>query len=204
MDESDIIGHWSQWNAGKRPDGGSPGLLPNERSSDGILKKSISGKREETVFKIGKLGPDIVVIILPPITDVDGCESGREKAFAVNAEGMKHVALAALRCQAKVVYLSTDYVFDGNKREPYLEERSSPSSECLWSFQIEGRAICARLVKDGLMSEPNGSTGDMGIILLPPFCIRRERREFFRLWMTRSGHPPTRSISQRFPCLIRI
>ena len=77
-------------------------------------------EEKETVDKIGELGPD-VIINAAAFTRVDDCESQKEHAFAVNAEGMKHVALAALRCQAKVVYLSTDYIFDGKKREPYLE-----------------------------------------------------------------------------------
>jgi dTDP-4-dehydrorhamnose reductase len=74
----------------------------------------------ETVERIAELRPD-VIINAAAFTQVDNCESQTEQAFAVNAEGMKHVALAALRCQAKVVYLSTDYIFDGKKREPYLE-----------------------------------------------------------------------------------
>ncbi len=50
-------------------------------------------------------------------TDVDGAESDPEGAYAVNAEGARNVAQAA----ARVVYVSTDYVFDGAKREPYVE-----------------------------------------------------------------------------------
>jgi len=45
-----------------------------------------------TVAKIANFAPEIV-INLAAYTDVDGCESNEEKAFAVNAEGMKHVAL---------------------------------------------------------------------------------------------------------------
>jgi dTDP-4-dehydrorhamnose reductase len=73
--------------------------------------------REEkrTVTKIESFRPEIVINVAG-YTDVDGCESNEEKAFAVNAEGMKHVALGALRCRAKVVYLSTDYIFDGKKK----------------------------------------------------------------------------------------
>ena len=77
-------------------------------------------EEKETVEKIAELGPD-VIINAAALTRVDDCEFQKEQAFAVNAEGMKHVALAALKCQAKVVYLSTDYIFDGTKREPYLE-----------------------------------------------------------------------------------
>jgi len=77
-------------------------------------------EEKETVEKIGELRPD-VIINAAAFTRVDDCESQTERAFAVNAEGMKHVASAAWRCQAKVLYLSTDYIFDGKKREPYRE-----------------------------------------------------------------------------------
>jgi len=77
-------------------------------------------KEDESITKIEKLRPEIVIHIAA-YTDVDGCELDKEKAFAVNAEGTKHVVLAASKCDAKIVYLSTDYVFDGEKREPYSE-----------------------------------------------------------------------------------
>jgi len=54
-------------------------------------------------------------------TAVDACESDPDRAFAVNALGTRHVAEAARRVGAHVVYLSTDYVFDGTKATPYLE-----------------------------------------------------------------------------------
>lgn len=54
-------------------------------------------------------------------TDVDGAESDRQAAEAVNAQGARHVAAAAARIGAFVVQVSTDYVFDGSKREPWVE-----------------------------------------------------------------------------------
>ena len=57
------------------------------------------------------------VINCAAYTDVDGAESAPEDAHAVNAEGARNVAEAAER----VLYVSTDYVFDGAKREPYVE-----------------------------------------------------------------------------------
>jgi dTDP-4-dehydrorhamnose reductase len=55
-------------------------------------------------------------------TDVDGAESDREIAAAVNGAGAGHVAAAAAEVGAFVVHVSTDYVFDGSKREPWLED----------------------------------------------------------------------------------
>jgi dTDP-4-dehydrorhamnose reductase len=54
-------------------------------------------------------------------TDVDGAESERARAQAVNADGAGHVAAAAAEVGARIVHVSTDYVFDGAKREPWVE-----------------------------------------------------------------------------------
>jgi len=94
--------------------------FPNDEIFGWDIEEIDIQKEEDTVFKIEELRPHVVIDIAA-YTDVDGCESNEGKAFAVNAEGTKHVALGASRCQAKMVYLSTDYVFDGKKKEPYLE-----------------------------------------------------------------------------------
>jgi dTDP-4-dehydrorhamnose reductase len=59
------------------------------------------------------------VILSAAYTDVDGCESNRELAFAVNFQGAINVAEAARDAGARLLFVSTDYVFDGNKRLPY-------------------------------------------------------------------------------------
>lgn len=62
-----------------------------------------------------------VVIHAAAFTNVDGCESEPEAAYKVNALGTQNIALACQRSGAPMVYISTDYVFDGTKDEPYLE-----------------------------------------------------------------------------------
>jgi dTDP-4-dehydrorhamnose reductase len=76
--------------------------------------------RDEVLAAICAIEPDLV---LHPAawTDVDGCEADPDRAFRVNALGMRHVAEAARIVGAHVVYLSTDYVFDGTSPRPYLE-----------------------------------------------------------------------------------
>jgi dTDP-4-dehydrorhamnose reductase len=54
-------------------------------------------------------------------TDVDGAEAAEQDAFAVNGTGAGNVAAAAAEVGASVVYVSTDYVFDGAKGAPYVE-----------------------------------------------------------------------------------
>jgi dTDP-4-dehydrorhamnose reductase len=64
--------------------------------------------------------PDVVVHA-GAWTAVDACEADPDRAFATNALGTRHVAEAARRYGAHVVYISTDYVFDGTSPRPYVE-----------------------------------------------------------------------------------
>jgi dTDP-4-dehydrorhamnose reductase len=59
------------------------------------------------------------IVLAAAYTDVDGCESNQELAFAVNRDGAANVAGAAGRVGAKLLFLSSDYVFDGTKTSPY-------------------------------------------------------------------------------------
>jgi dTDP-4-dehydrorhamnose reductase len=62
-------------------------------------------------------------------TDVDGAETAEDAAFAVNGTGAGNVAAGAKEVDAPVVYVSTDYVFDGQKGSPYVEsDQPSPQS----------------------------------------------------------------------------
>jgi dTDP-4-dehydrorhamnose reductase len=78
----------------------------------------------QTEKEIRLLRPE-VVINAAAFTDVDGCESQRERAFLVNADGAGHVARGCRSAGVRLIHLSTDYVFDGNSRVPY-SEKSSP------------------------------------------------------------------------------
>jgi dTDP-4-dehydrorhamnose reductase len=59
------------------------------------------------------------ILLSAAYTDVDGCESNRDRAFAVNCEGAVNVALGARETGSRLLFLSSDYVFDGSKRSPY-------------------------------------------------------------------------------------
>lgn len=70
--------------------------------------------------KIGELRPS-VIINAAAYTDVDGCETNREKAFAVNGLAVGYLAQSARQVGAVLMHYSTDYVFDGKKAEGYFE-----------------------------------------------------------------------------------
>jgi dTDP-4-dehydrorhamnose reductase len=70
-----------------------------------------------------------VVINCAAWTDVDGSEESEEEATAINGAGAGNVAAAAAAVGAAVLYVSSDYVFDGAKRAPYVEtDQTAPVS----------------------------------------------------------------------------
>ncbi|MCU1484030.1 MAG: dTDP-4-dehydrorhamnose reductase [Actinomycetia bacterium] len=86
------------------------------------------GDRDAVVGAITSLRPDVVVHAAA-WTAVDACEADPDRANRVNALGTRHVADGARRVGAHVVYLSTDYVFDGSKVGAYDEwDAPAPAS----------------------------------------------------------------------------
>jgi dTDP-4-dehydrorhamnose reductase len=75
---------------------------------------------DKTLSAIKQASPDYL-IHPAAYTDVDGCEKHPETAYRVNAVGAKNVTTACEEIGCPVIYISTDYVFDGTKEEPYLE-----------------------------------------------------------------------------------
>jgi dTDP-4-dehydrorhamnose reductase len=78
-------------------------------------------EKEEVYKKITQLEPQII-IHAAAFTAVDQCETDRRKAFEVNSLGTGYISNAANMVGARVFYISSDYVFDGNKQSPYSEE----------------------------------------------------------------------------------
>ncbi len=77
--------------------------------------------RDQVLRTLVALRPD-TVINCAAFTNVDACETEEEIATRVNGHGPGYLAEAARDCGARLVHVSTDYVFDGKKREPYRED----------------------------------------------------------------------------------
>jgi dTDP-4-dehydrorhamnose reductase len=80
----------------------------------------------ETGRVVEKVSPS-VILHTAAFTDVEACEDQREKAFRINVTGSMSIARASRRARCPLVYISTDYVFDGAKGRPYKEtDRPGP------------------------------------------------------------------------------
>jgi dTDP-4-dehydrorhamnose reductase len=86
------------------------------------------GDRDAVYGAITSLAPD-VVLHAGAYTAVDACETEVDTAYRINALGTRWVADASRRVGAYLCYVSTDYVYDGTKSEPYVEwDRPNPAS----------------------------------------------------------------------------
>ena len=86
---------------------------------EGITILDIS-KVDQVMALVRKEHPD-VIINCAAYTNVDGCEVNTDLAYQANAIGPRNLAIAATEVGAKLVHVSTDYVFDGNASEPLTE-----------------------------------------------------------------------------------
>lgn len=77
-------------------------------------------KVDEVLSFVEKERPD-VIINCAAHTNVNACETQFDLAFLINAIGPRNLSIAASKIGAKMIHVSTDYVFDGSAIEPYTE-----------------------------------------------------------------------------------
>jgi len=115
--------------AGQVPVGGRRCALlgpegPRDELSHEVLATDIGNMRVDDRDAVGHVFEEFrpqLVLHGGAFTAVDLCEAEVDTAYAVNAVGTRHVAEAAGRIGAHVLYVSTDYVFDGTAQRPYRE-----------------------------------------------------------------------------------
>jgi dTDP-4-dehydrorhamnose reductase len=95
-------------------------------------------------------GPQIVVHTAA-YTDVDGCEKNPEVAYRVNVEGARNIAQACRETGAALIFISSDYVFDGEKRIPYTEQDPANPLGVYGKNKLEAEAIVRRLLTEHLI-----------------------------------------------------
>lgn len=113
-------------------------LMTLDLPEDDITDSSMSSR-------IASFAPDLV-LHAAAFTNVDGCEQDPELAYRSNAVGTQYVAQGARRCDASMVYISTNEVFAGTAREPYREwDPLNPDS-----VYARSKAAGEQIVRDAL------------------------------------------------------
>ncbi|MGH9342903.1 MAG: dTDP-4-dehydrorhamnose reductase [Terriglobia bacterium] len=105
--------------------------------------------------------PD-AVIHAAAFTAVDECERQPETAFRVNGEGTKNVATACRELQVPLMYVSTDYVFDGSKAAPYAEDDAPNPLNVYGKSKLEGERSVMDLLERFWIVRVSWLFGPMG------------------------------------------
>jgi dTDP-4-dehydrorhamnose reductase len=108
--------------------------VSQELGEEGLLFNALSSK--DLDITQGQIVRDYVPDLSPKViincaawTDVDGAETNELEAFRVNGDGAENLALAAKNCGAKLIHVSTDYVFSGESKTPWqTSDAISPQS----------------------------------------------------------------------------
>jgi dTDP-4-dehydrorhamnose reductase len=150
--------------------------VPSEQELDLSSPDSIAGM-------VRALKPELIVNPAA-YTEVDEAESRRDHAFAVNARGPEVFATEAKRIGALLVHFSTDYVFDGGKKGPYVEGDPTGPLGVYGASKLEGeRAVAA--------------TDGRYLIFRTSWVYARQGRSFLTAMLGRAESPELRIVDDQ-------
>jgi dTDP-4-dehydrorhamnose reductase len=95
---------------------------------------------ERTRQVLGGVGPSLIVNTAA-MHHVENCEQDPARAYEINALGARNLALVARDLDSKFVHISTDYVFDGSKRAPYVESDAAAPLNVYGRTKLAGEAF---------------------------------------------------------------
>ncbi|GGM31837.1 NAD(P)-dependent oxidoreductase [Paraliobacillus quinghaiensis] len=114
----------------------------------GIGREDLDITNEAEVYQyVQNTKPD-VIIHCAAYTAVDNAEDDKETCWNINVLGTKFIATAAKRANAKLMYISTDYVFDGKGEEPFKEAASPDPVGYYGLTKYEGEKIVREFLED--------------------------------------------------------
>lgn len=146
--------------------------------------------------------PDLV-IHTAAYTDVDGCELNPQKAYRVNALGTKHVAEACKALDVPMVYISTDYVFDGKKGKPYTESDAPNPINIYGRSKLEGERFIRSLLEPFYIIRTAWLYGRGGRNFVKTILQKAQRGEVVRVVDDQVGSPTySRDLAKAMACLI--
>lgn len=149
---------------------GSKGMLASDLISILTGKGDIvGGNRPEfdisdfdRVMATFKMIKPNIVVNCAAYTDVDGAESKQALALAVNADGVNNLAIACREVGAKLVHISTDYVFDGKSNIPYKEDDKPNPLNVYGQSKLEGEEVVREIMDNYIIIRTSWLYGRYG------------------------------------------
>jgi dTDP-4-dehydrorhamnose reductase len=170
----------------------------------GIDKEEVDITRQGATLKIIKEISPQVIINAAGYTDVDGCEKKMRKAFAVNGEGARNIAKGCREIGAKLVYVSTDYIFDGTKKTPYRESDTPNPLNIYGESKLMGERYVEDLLDDFLIVRTQWLYGLHGRNFVETILALAQERAQIEVVHDQKGSPTyTADLSKAIAALVR-
>jgi dTDP-4-dehydrorhamnose reductase len=145
-------------------------------------------RERETIEKIKGIRPQ-AIINCAAYTDVDACETHRDRALLVNAEGARHVALASTAIKARLIHLSTDYVFNGAAILPYKESSPPNPVSVYGQSKLQGELYIRQIVEDYVIIRTAWLYGPRGRNFVEAILRQAEAGKEIRVVNDQQGSP---------------
>lgn len=166
-----------------------------------FYKADITDRRSITVL-FGKIRPD-VVIHTAAWTDVDGCELDQEKAYRINADGTKNVAFACKASGATLIYISTDFIFDGRKKRPYKESDKPNPLGVYADSKLKGEVAVKKALKRYFIIRTSWLYGKAGKNFVNTILAKAKRDRILKVVDDQVGSPThTKDLAKAIRVLI--
>ena len=130
-----------------------------------------------------------VVVNAAAYTDVDGCEGKRGLAFSVNAEGARNIAAGCAASNARMIHLSTDYVFDGTSSAPYREEDPPNPLNVYGASKLQGERQIREVLENHLIIRTEWLFGRHGKNFVDTILRLAAQQEELRVVNDQRGAP---------------
>jgi dTDP-4-dehydrorhamnose reductase len=138
--------------------------------------------------QLSQITPSII-INTAAYTDVDGCEENVELAFAVNAEGAENVARVSAELGAKLIHISTDYVFNGKKQSAYKPTDMPDPQSIYGKSKLEGETAIKRACDKYLILRTSWLFGPWGRNFVKTMLAMAENNNEIRVVDDQKGSP---------------
>jgi dTDP-4-dehydrorhamnose reductase len=176
---------------------GSHGMLGSDLLAEFASHEEVLGldlpdidiTRDEQCFsQIKKLQPAII-LNAAALTRVDYCEANQEEAFLVNGAGAGNLARAAASIGAALVHYSTDYVFNGLKQDPYVEEDTPNPRSVYGKSKLAGEDLVRRYCPNHLIIRTSWLFGANGPNFIRTITDKARMGERLRVVNDQRGSP---------------
>jgi len=145
------------------------------------------------------------VIHAAAMTAVDRCETEFDLAMATNQDGTRHVASLAEERGAILVYLSTDYVFDGTKKGPYLEDDPPSPINAYGRSKLAGEEVAREVASRCLIVRTSWVFGEGGRNFVDAIAEKLKRGEAPEVVTDQHGSPTyARDLARGLERLLRL